>query len=55
MQNTKTTLKFCLWTVEEYHWIAEAGIFGAERCLTAMRLRTFLQEFVKICEISIFG
>lgn len=115
MQNTETTLKFRLWTVEEYYWMAEAGIFGAderlellegkiiwmsakgtahrsavgrtdrllqnslrnralicvqdpvklnersepepyqERCLIATGLRTFLQEFVKIYKISVFG
>lgn len=30
MQNTETTLPLRLWTVEEYHRMAEAGIFGAE-------------------------
>ncbi|WP_373528090.1 Uma2 family endonuclease [Nostoc sp.] len=30
MQNTETTLKLRLWTVEEYHRMAEAGIFGAD-------------------------
>jgi hypothetical protein len=30
MQNTKTTLRLRLWTVEEYHRMAEAGIFGAD-------------------------
>ncbi|MBH8574351.1 Uma2 family endonuclease [Nostocaceae cyanobacterium CENA369] len=30
MQNTDTTLQLRLWTVEEYHRMAEAGIFGAE-------------------------
>ncbi|HIK06434.1 MAG TPA: Uma2 family endonuclease [Trichormus sp. M33_DOE_039] len=30
MQDTETTLKLRLWTVEEYHRMAEAGIFGAE-------------------------
>lgn len=30
MQNTDTTLKLRLWTVEEYHRMAEAGIFGAD-------------------------
>lgn len=30
MQNTETTLQLRLWTVEEYHRMAEAGIFGAE-------------------------
>ncbi|MBH8554599.1 Uma2 family endonuclease [Nostocaceae cyanobacterium CENA357] len=30
MQNTDTTLKLRLWTVEEYHRMAEAGIFSAE-------------------------
>jgi Uma2 family endonuclease len=28
MQNTDTTLKLRLWTVEEYHRMAEAGIFA---------------------------
>jgi Uma2 family endonuclease len=30
MQNTETTLQLRLWTVEEYHRMAEAGIFGAD-------------------------
>jgi Uma2 family endonuclease len=30
MQNTETTLSLRLWTVEEYHRMAEAGIFGAD-------------------------
>ncbi|BAZ32997.1 hypothetical protein NIES4074_55050 [Cylindrospermum sp. NIES-4074] len=30
MQNTETTLKLRLWTVDEYHRMAEAGIFGAD-------------------------
>lgn len=30
MQNTESTLKLRLWTVEEYHRMAEAGIFGAD-------------------------
>jgi Uma2 family endonuclease len=30
MQNTEMTLKLRLWTVEEYHRMAEAGIFGAD-------------------------
>ncbi|MDZ7957314.1 MAG: Uma2 family endonuclease [Aulosira sp. DedQUE10] len=30
MQNTETTLPLRLWTVEEYHRMAEAGIFGAD-------------------------
>ncbi|MBD2361697.1 Uma2 family endonuclease [Anabaena minutissima FACHB-250] len=30
MQNTETTLQLRLWTVEEYHRMAEAGIFGVE-------------------------
>ncbi|AFY30969.1 Uma2 family endonuclease [Calothrix sp. PCC 7507] len=30
MQNTETTLQLRLWTVEDYHRMAEAGIFGAE-------------------------
>ncbi|WYL97063.1 MAG: Uma2 family endonuclease [Gloeotrichia echinulata IR180] len=30
MQNTETTLKLRLWTVEEYHRMAEAGIFGGD-------------------------
>lgn len=30
MQNTDTTLRLRLWTVEEYHRMAEAGIFGAD-------------------------
>lgn len=30
MQNTETTLKLRLWTVEEYHRMADAGIFGAD-------------------------
>ncbi|MBD2410023.1 hypothetical protein FACHB389_07700 [Nostoc calcicola FACHB-389] len=30
MQNTEPTLKLRLWTVEEYHRMAEAGIFGAD-------------------------
>ncbi|MBD2508782.1 Uma2 family endonuclease [Nostoc muscorum FACHB-395] len=30
MQNTETTLRLRLWTVEEYHRMAEAGIFGAD-------------------------
>ncbi|WP_066380736.1 MULTISPECIES: Uma2 family endonuclease [unclassified Anabaena] len=30
MQNTETTLQLRQWTVEEYHRMAEAGIFGAE-------------------------
>lgn len=30
MQNTDTTLKLRLWTVEEYHRMSEAGIFGAD-------------------------
>lgn len=30
MQNTETTLKLHLWTVEEYHRVAEAEIFGAD-------------------------
>ncbi|MBE9038983.1 Uma2 family endonuclease [aff. Roholtiella sp. LEGE 12411] len=30
MQNTDTTLKLRLWTVDEYHRMAEAGIFGAD-------------------------
>jgi Uma2 family endonuclease len=30
MQNTDTTLQLRMWTVEEYHRMAEAGIFGAE-------------------------
>ncbi len=30
MQNTETMLQLRLWTVEDYHRMAEAGIFGAE-------------------------
>ncbi len=30
MQNTETTLKLRLWTVEEYHRMADAGIFSAD-------------------------
>lgn len=30
MQNTETTLQLRLWTVKEYHRMAEAGIFGAD-------------------------
>ncbi|MCG6136410.1 MAG: Uma2 family endonuclease [Nostoc sp. LLA-1] len=30
MQDTETSLKLRLWTVEEYHRMAEAGIFGAD-------------------------
>ncbi|BAY10671.1 Uma2 family endonuclease [Calothrix sp. NIES-2098] len=30
MHNTETTLKLRLWTVEEYHRMAEAGIFAAD-------------------------
>ncbi|MBX9255185.1 Uma2 family endonuclease [Desmonostoc muscorum CCALA 125] len=30
MQNTEPSLKLRLWTVEEYHRMAEAGIFGAD-------------------------
>ncbi|MEH2404514.1 Uma2 family endonuclease [Nostoc sp.] len=30
MQNTESTLKLRLWTVEEYHRMAEARIFGAD-------------------------
>jgi hypothetical protein len=30
MQNTEMTLKLRLWTVEEYHRMPEAGIFGAD-------------------------
>ncbi|MEA5514750.1 Uma2 family endonuclease [Nodularia sp. UHCC 0506] len=30
MQNTETTLPLRLWTVEEYHRMAEAGIFGVD-------------------------
>ncbi|MCF4970033.1 Uma2 family endonuclease [Nostoc sp. CMAA1605] len=30
MQNSETTLQLRLWTVEDYHRMAEAGIFGAE-------------------------
>ncbi|XHR84809.1 MAG: Uma2 family endonuclease [Gloeotrichia echinulata GP01] len=30
MQNTETTLKLRLWTVDEYHRMAEAGIFGGD-------------------------
>jgi Uma2 family endonuclease len=30
MQNTETTLQLRMWTVEEYHRMAEAGIFGAD-------------------------
>lgn len=30
MQDTETSLQLRLWTVEEYHRMAEAGIFGAD-------------------------
>ncbi|WP_026100261.1 Uma2 family endonuclease [Fortiea contorta] len=30
MQNTETTLQLRLWTVEEYHRMAEAGIFAVD-------------------------